>query len=150
MPRLNSRISECHVCGKQRPCEREHVWPIRFGGVSVAPICTSCHDAIDRMRNIDALGEEGVTGLFELTRTLGLSWCTQIMNLDKQKGDTTVVAAYRQLLEAWDSLTSAGRIVGSRLLRALLDQHAARCSDEPAFVAEFCEHREFGVPSVPS
>ncbi len=43
--------AECFVCGHVRPCEMDHVVPVRAGGrrLGTVPLCRGCHDQLDRM-----------------------------------------------------------------------------------------------------
>jgi hypothetical protein len=40
---------ECAICLKVRPCERHHIVPAELGGIELRPLCTSCHDMVDRI-----------------------------------------------------------------------------------------------------
>lgn len=140
--RANS-IAECYVCSKRRPCEREHVWPERFGGKSTAPICVSCHDAIDRMC-IDTLGaDEVMLGYRELKDEFGLDWLKNGYELGKKPNHrATALRMFQDLLNSWDGFTPEPRIVGMKIVRVLVEMHGEWTEAEPAFIAEFCSLTE--------
>lgn len=58
----------CMVCEKLRPCEQHHLIPQRVGGPATptAPLCRSCHDAVDRMRLRDWDPAEAMAGMLAI------------------------------------------------------------------------------------
>lgn len=59
------KVAECFVCEKQRHCEFHHVVPKRADGHAgpTAPLCESCHDAVDRLPFDKWNPSEAVTGV---------------------------------------------------------------------------------------
>jgi hypothetical protein len=133
-----TRIESCYVCEQRAPCQREPVWPVRLRGKAIAPICRHCHDAIARGWSEETLGQQGQTGLIELMKHFGLAWLAELGSLGEGRGHQAAAAdKLLELLLNWSGLSPAARIVGSCLVRRLLELHAP-WKREPAFVIEFC------------
>jgi hypothetical protein len=139
--RRGSTVDRCYICSKVRPCEREHVWPKRLNGTATAPICVSCHDALDRM-NIDALEiDEAAAGWANLAKRLGEKWCTALCALEPEirKGPGAGVITrehvepmFTLLCRGWWKLKPEGRLIGMKICRIMAD--SAKWTDEPQVV----------------
>ena len=86
----------CFVCDNVRLCEDHHYVPQSLGGTATIPLCTSCHDAVDRMTWEKWDPGEAFVGLMQLWsalpvqgRTVALkmfSWvCQATAVLESQK-----------------------------------------------------------------
>ena len=91
-------IAKCTICGKRRPCERQHFpVPQSLGGTGALPLCVSCHDATDRM-TLDGWDP------IETWRGMGELW--EKMNVD---GRLLLMKMYLIVVRAASQVESADR-----------------------------------------
>ena len=133
MGRGPDTIDCCTICGKTRPCEKEHFWPARFGGKKTRPMCVSCHDALDRV-GIEATAGEHVVGLSKLCEFFGDEWLRLLGGCIPDEYQTRAglsefrlpastqadaEKAYQDLFTRWYDLPPEARLTGLKVLRLI-------------------------------
>lgn len=79
------QLTECTVCGKLRLCEQHHIRPQAAGGAGTEtiPLCTSCHDYVDRIPLDRSSAEEQLMGWMQLWGALDVEGRLLLLKLYK-------------------------------------------------------------------